>query len=49
MAEAKGLEVVMTVYSRRSLFAAALAAGLLPGTSLVAADKPKEIYVDWAT
>jgi len=39
----------MTVLSRRSLFASALLAGLIPGASLLAADKPKEIYVDWAT
>jgi sulfonate transport system substrate-binding protein len=39
----------MTVSSRRSLFAAALLAGLVPSASVFAADKPKEIYVDWAT
>src|SRR5215471_20008995 len=39
----------MTVLSRRSIFASALLAGLLPTASLLAADKPKEIYVDWAT
>ena len=39
----------MTVFSRRSIFASALLAGLLPSTGLLAADKPKEIRVDWAT
>ena len=39
----------MTVSSRRSLFAAALLAGLVPSASGFAADKPKEIRVDWAT
>jgi len=39
----------MTVYSRRSIFASALLVGLLPSTALLAADKPKEIRVDWAT
>jgi sulfonate transport system substrate-binding protein len=39
----------MTVFSRRTLFASALLVGLLPSASLFAADKPKEIVVDWAT
>ena len=39
----------MTLLSRRSLFASALLLGLVPGATLLAADKPKEIYVDWAT
>src|ERR1700704_4011759 len=39
----------MTVFSRRSLFASALLTGLVPGAGLLAADAPKEIYVDWAT
>jgi sulfonate transport system substrate-binding protein len=39
----------MTVFSRRSLFASVLVAGLLPGATLFAAEKPKEIFVDWAT
>jgi sulfonate transport system substrate-binding protein len=39
----------MTVLSRRSLLSSALLVGLIPGTSLLAADAPKEIYVDWAT
>jgi sulfonate transport system substrate-binding protein len=38
----------MTVVSRRSVFASAVLFGLLP-TSLFAADKPKEIRIDWAT
>jgi sulfonate transport system substrate-binding protein len=42
------MERVMTQFSRRSLFACALLVGLLPG-SLLAADKPKEIRIDWAT
>ena len=48
-AEAERLEVAMTILSRRSLFASALLAGLIPSAALFAADKPKEIYVDWAT
>src|SRR5712672_3425842 len=39
----------MTVLSRRLLLASALLMGLAPSTSLLAADTPKEIYVDWAT
>src|SRR5258705_8402327 len=39
----------MTVLSRRALLASALLMGLVPRTSLLAADPPKEIYVDWAT
>src|SRR5258707_5541969 len=39
----------MTVLSRRSLLASALLMGLAPSASLLAADTPKEIYVDWAT
>jgi sulfonate transport system substrate-binding protein len=39
----------MTLFSRSSLFASVLAFGLLPSAALMAADKPKEIYVDWAT
>jgi sulfonate transport system substrate-binding protein len=39
----------MAVLSRRSIFASALLVGLVPTASLLAADKPKEIYVDWAT
>src|SRR5215210_5113163 len=36
-------------FSRRSLLASAIFAGLLPATALFAADKPKEIRIDWAT
>src|SRR4030081_2410716 len=39
----------MTVLSRRSLLASALLIGLAPSPRLLAADTPKEIYVDWAT
>jgi sulfonate transport system substrate-binding protein len=39
----------MTLFSRRSLFASAVAFGLVPATSLFAADKPKSISIDWAT
>src|SRR5260370_21326996 len=39
----------MTQISWRSLFAVALLVGLFPGASLYAADKPKEIRIDWAT
>ena len=38
----------MSLFSRRSLLGSALLVGLLP-TSLLAADKPKEIRLDWAT
>jgi sulfonate transport system substrate-binding protein len=38
----------MTPVSRRSLFACALLIGFVPGASF-AADKPKEIHIDWAT
>ena len=39
----------MTRFSRRSLLACAFALALLPSTRLSAADKPKEIRIDWAT
>ncbi|HEY6258672.1 MAG TPA: aliphatic sulfonate ABC transporter substrate-binding protein [Xanthobacteraceae bacterium] len=39
----------MTPRSRRGFFTCALLAALLPGASLSAADKPKEIRIDWAT
>lgn len=39
----------MTELSRRSVFASALLVGLLPSTVLFAADKPREIRIDWAT
>jgi sulfonate transport system substrate-binding protein len=38
----------MSLFSRRSLLCSAFFVGLLP-TSLLAADKPKEIRLDWAT
>src|SRR5947207_7790228 len=38
----------MSLFSRRSLVCSAFLLGLLP-TSLLAADKPKEIRIDWAT
>ncbi len=38
----------MSIFSRRSLLGAALLIGLAP-TALMAADKPKEIRIDWAT
>jgi sulfonate transport system substrate-binding protein len=41
------MEVAMTLFSRRSI-AAALAAALMP-LAAHAADKPKEIVIDWAT
>jgi len=54
-----GMEFVMTQFfphqpsglriSRRSFFACALLLGLLPGAPVFAADKPKEIRIDWAT
>jgi sulfonate transport system substrate-binding protein len=43
------MELTMTFVSRRSLFASALLLGLLPTANLLAADKPKEIRIDWAT
>src|SRR4051795_5813199 len=39
---------VMSIFSRRSLLGSALFASLLP-SALLAADKPKEIHIDWAT
>ena len=39
----------MSLFSRRSLFASALLVGLIPSATLFAADKPKEIRIDWAT
>jgi sulfonate transport system substrate-binding protein len=43
------MEVVMTLFSRRLLFAGALTLTFLPAGQPCAADNPKEIYVDWAT
>src|SRR5215213_8765941 len=42
------MEDSMSILSRRSLICSAFLVGLLPAT-LVAADKPKEIRIDWAT
>src|SRR5947208_11970596 len=42
------MEDTMSIFTRRTLIASALFAGLLP-TALLAADKPKEIRIDWAT
>ena len=39
----------MSILSRRSLLASALLIGLAPSTALIAADKPTEIRIDWAT
>jgi sulfonate transport system substrate-binding protein len=40
---------VQRLLSRRSLLAATLLLGMLPGARASAADKPKEIRIDWAT
>jgi sulfonate transport system substrate-binding protein len=42
------MEVFVTLFSRRSIFASVLLVGLLPTSSLFAADV-KEIRLDWAT
>jgi len=39
----------MVSFSRRSLIALGLVAGILPATLAQAADKPKELRIDWAT
>jgi len=39
----------MVSFSRRTLIALGLAAGLVPATLAHAADKPKELRIDWAT
>ena len=39
----------MRLLSRRSVLASAVLVGLLPSNALFAADKPKEIRIDWAT
>ncbi|MGZ5837356.1 MAG: aliphatic sulfonate ABC transporter substrate-binding protein [Xanthobacteraceae bacterium] len=39
----------MNLFSRRSLLASIVLVGLTPSTALFAADKPKEIRIDWAT
>jgi sulfonate transport system substrate-binding protein len=43
------MEVVMTLLSRRALFFSTMLVGLLPSAASFAADKPKEVRVDWAT
>jgi sulfonate transport system substrate-binding protein len=43
------MESIMILFSRRLIFVSALVLGLVPGTALWAADKPKEIHIDWAT
>jgi sulfonate transport system substrate-binding protein len=45
---ANAWRTLMSLFSRRSLVCSAFLVGLLP-TSLFAADKPKEIRIDWAT
>src|SRR5882757_529670 len=42
------MEDRMSIFSRRTLICSAFFVGLLP-TALMAADKPKEIRLDWAT
>jgi sulfonate transport system substrate-binding protein len=42
------MEVAMTLFSRRSIAVAAVVAALMPAAAH-AADKPKEIVIDWAT
>jgi sulfonate transport system substrate-binding protein len=39
----------MSLFSRRCLLGSAFLVGLLPASTLFAADKPKEIRLDWAT
>jgi sulfonate transport system substrate-binding protein len=39
----------VTLLTRRCVFVSALLAGLAPAASLTAAEKPKEIRLDWAT
>jgi sulfonate transport system substrate-binding protein len=39
----------MNLLSRRSILASALVVGLLPSSTLFAADKPSTITIDWAT
>jgi sulfonate transport system substrate-binding protein len=39
----------MRILSRRSILASALLVGLLPTTTLFAAEQPKTITIDWAT
>ena len=39
----------MTLYPRRGVFASAVLLALLPSAGVLAADKPKEVRIDWAT
>jgi sulfonate transport system substrate-binding protein len=39
----------MHLFSRRALLASVVLVGLMPSPALFAADKPKEIHIDWAT
>ena len=39
----------MRLFSRRSILASVMLAGLLPSSALYAADKPSTITIDWAT
>src|SRR4030081_3174311 len=41
--------MAMILASRRAVFASTLLFGLLPSAAVLAADKPKEIRIDWAT
>src|SRR3981189_1770362 len=41
--------MAMILASRRAVFASTLLFGLLPRAAVLAADKPKEIRIDWAT
>src|SRR5687768_9734690 len=43
------VEVLMTALNRRSVLASAVLAAFLPAAGALAADKPKEIRIDWAT
>src|SRR5215210_4053601 len=43
------MEVIVTSLSRRSVLVSAVVLGLAPATAVLAADKPKEIRIDWAT
>src|SRR5688500_16142598 len=41
--------LLVTLFNRRNLLASALLAGLVPTSTLFAAEKPKTINIDWAT
>src|SRR5215216_4453981 len=45
----QSMEVIVTSLSRRSVLVSAIVLGLAPATAVLAADKPKEIRIDWAT